>query len=84
MNVHGRWEQAEEDDRCISWCRQLFQATEPYATGGVYVNFMTHEEEQRVKAAYGEVYSRLVELKNNYDPTNLFRLNQNIRPTAAR
>ncbi|MHC4176766.1 MAG: FAD-binding oxidoreductase [Planctomycetota bacterium] len=83
MNVHGRWEHAEDDDRCISWCRELFQATEPYASGGVYVNFMTQEEEERVQAAYGKVYLRLVELKDKYDPTNLFRLNQNIRPTAA-
>ncbi len=82
VNVHGRWEDSAEDDRCIAWCRELFQATAPYATGGVYVNFMTEEEEDRVRAAYGDSYERLVELKDKYDPTNLLRLNQNIRPTA--
>lgn len=82
MNVHGRWEKPSEDDRCIAWCRELFEAATPYATGGVYVNFMT-EDESRVEAAYGDSYERLVELKNKYDPTNLFRLNQNIRPGAG-
>lgn len=82
LNVHGRWEEPKEDGRCISWCRELFEATSPHATGGVYVNFMTEEEQQRVQAAYGDSYKRLVELKNKYDPTNLFRLNQNIKPSA--
>ncbi len=82
MNVHGRWEDASSDDRCIAWCRDLFEAATPYATGGVYVNFMTAEEGDRVQAAYGESYERLVALKNTYDPDNLFRLNQNIRPAV--
>jgi FAD/FMN-containing dehydrogenase len=80
MNVHGRWDDAAKDDRCIGWCRELFEATKQYATGGVYVNFMTEEEQQRVKDAYGDSYERLVQLKNNYDPANMLRLNQNIRP----
>jgi len=83
MNVHGRWNDAKHDDRCIEWCRSLFETASPYATGGVYVNFMTEEEDGRVQAAYGASYQRLVELKRKYDPTNLFRLNQNIRPDAA-
>jgi FAD/FMN-containing dehydrogenase len=83
MNVHGRWDNPNADDKCIGWCRELFDAAAPYATGGVYVNFMTEEEAQRVKAAYGDSYTRLVELKNKYDPTNMFRLNQNIQPTAS-
>ncbi len=82
MNVHGRWEASADDDRCIGWCRKLFDATAPFATGGVYVNFMTEDEEQRVQEAYGESYGRLVALKNKYDPDNLFRLNQKINPTA--
>ena len=84
MNVHGRWEDASDDKRCIAWCRDLFQATTQYATGGVYVNFMTEEEEQRVEEAYGDSYQRLVELKKEYDPNNLFRLNQNISPNGAK
>ena len=84
MNVHGRWEDAADDDRCIAWCRKLFDATTPFATGGVYVNFMTEEEDARVPEAYGASYDRLVELKKKYDPTNLFRLNQNISPNGGR
>jgi hypothetical protein len=54
----------------------------PYSTGGVYVNFVSQEGEERVRAAYGANYDRLVDLKNRYDPTNFFRLNQNIKPTV--
>ena len=80
MNVHGRWKDPAKDAACISWARDLFQAAAPFATGAVYVNFMTQDEQDRVQAAYGGNYGRLVELKTRYDPTNLFRLNQNIRP----
>ena len=53
----------------------------PFATGGVYVNFLGDEGHERIKAAYGErTYGRLVDLKQSYDPTNFFRLNQNIPP----
>jgi FAD/FMN-containing dehydrogenase len=83
MNVHGRWDDPKADDKCIAWCRELFDAATPHATGGVYVNFMTEEEVQRVEAAYGGSYEKLVELKNKYDPANMFRLNQNIQPTAS-
>ena len=82
VNVHGRWEDPAKDEQCIAWARELFRAAEPFATGGVYVNFLTQEEGDRVRAAYGPNYGRLVELKNRYDPTNLFRTNQNIRPAA--
>jgi FAD/FMN-containing dehydrogenase len=80
MNVHGRWDDAGQDEGGIAWCRELFDAASPFATGGVYVNFMTEEEGDRVKAAYGESYDRLASLKKEYDPGNLFRLNQNIKP----
>jgi len=82
LNVHARWENASDDNKCISWARALFKESAPYATGGVYVNFMTEEETDRVKAAYGPNYERLVALKKKYDPKNLFRMNQNIRPSA--
>jgi hypothetical protein len=80
MNVHGRWADAEKDEACIGWARDLFKAAAPFATGAVYVNFMTQDEGERVRAAYGSNYERLVQLKRKYDPTNLFRMNQNIRP----
>lgn len=82
MNVHGRWETAAEDTQCIAWARELWDAATPFATGGAYVNFMTQEEGGRVSAAYGPNYDRLVKLKNAVDPKNLFRMNQNIKPSA--
>jgi FAD/FMN-containing dehydrogenase len=82
LNVHGRWADAAKDAACIGWARQLFQAAAPFATGGVYVNFMTQEEHERVKAAYGSNYGRLASLKKKYDPDNTFRVNQNIGPAA--
>jgi FAD/FMN-containing dehydrogenase len=83
MNVHGRWSDPSQDDTCIAWCRDLFNASAPYATGEAYVNFMTEEEAHRVADAYGSSYERLVALKDKYDPTNLFRLNQNIPPSGS-
>jgi FAD/FMN-containing dehydrogenase len=80
MNVHGRWETAAEDQAGIAWAREFYQACIPYATGGAYVNFLTAEEGARVQTAFGPNYSRLARIKKEYDPTNLFRLNQNIRP----
>jgi FAD/FMN-containing dehydrogenase len=80
VNVHGRWETAAEDDRGIRWSRDFYRDAAPFATGGVYVNFMTEEETDRVGAAYGPNWDRLVEIKRRYDPENLFRMNQNIRP----
>ena len=82
MNVHGRWSDASQDESGITWCRDLWNAMGQYATGEAYVNFMTEEEGARLESAYGSSYQRLVELKNRYDPSNLFRLNQNIRPTV--
>jgi len=83
MNVHTRWREAAEDQACIGWARQLFDATAPFATGGVYVNFMPEDETQRVqKGAYGPNFEKLAKLKAKYDPSNLFRMNQNIKPTA--
>lgn len=81
LNVHGRWETAAEDQRCISWARDFFDAAAPHATGGVYVNFMTQEEMDRIPAAYKpDAWARLVTVKTKWDPTNLFRMNQNIKP----
>ena len=80
VNVHGRWETAAEDDRGISWSRDFYREAAPFATGGVYVNFMTEEETDRIGAAFGPNWDRLVQVKRRYDPDNLFRMNQNIRP----
>lgn len=80
MNVHGRWETAGEDESVISWAREFFAKSQPFSSGGAYINFMTEEETDRVASAYGPAYDRLVQLKKKYDPTNLFRMNQNIKP----
>jgi FAD/FMN-containing dehydrogenase len=79
MNVHARWESPSDDGPCIEWARDYFDATKPYASGGVYVNFVP-EGEEPVEAEYGPNYDRLVALKRKYDPTNLFRINQNLAP----
>jgi FAD/FMN-containing dehydrogenase len=80
MNVHGRWDDAGDDRRCIGWSRDFFNASAPFASGGVYVNFLTAEETDRVRSAYGANYDRLAKIKRQYDPDNLFRVNQNIAP----
>ena len=80
MNVHGRWDEAKDDQKCIGWAREFFKASAPFASAGAYVNFMTGEEGDRVAAAYGANYDRLVQIKKRYDPDNIFHLNQNIKP----
>ena len=84
VNVNGVWlpEEAGGGPEHTEWTRSLFGALEPMARG-VYVNFLGDEGQDRVRAAYGEEkYRRLSSLKARYDPTNLFRSNQNIRPAA--
>ena len=83
INVHTRWEQESDDDRCIAWARQLFDAMAPHAMGSVYVNFMPADEADRVPAAFGANYARLAALKTKFDPGNLFRMNQNIQPAGV-
>ena len=81
VNVHTRWSLPAEDQACIGWARGLYDAAAPFATGGVYVNFMPSDETQRVRSgAYGPNYDRLAKIKATYDPRNLFRMNQNVVP----
>ena len=82
VNLHARWWDAAQDDVCVGWARAFFEAMRPHATGGVYVNFLTADEQDRVRAAYGANYPRLAALKAKYDPDNLFQVNFNIRPAA--
>jgi FAD/FMN-containing dehydrogenase len=76
------WSDPAESERHIGWADALWQAMQPFSSGGVYVNYLGHEGEDRIKAAYGSNYERLARLKRAYDPSNLFRFNQNIDPTA--
>jgi FAD/FMN-containing dehydrogenase len=80
MNFHGRWEDPADDERCIGWAREFFDAAAPFASAGVYVNFLTADEGDRVRAAYGSNYDRLARVKRKYDPNNLFHMNWNIKP----
>ena len=70
------------NERIISWAKEYADALQPYSAGGAYVNFMMDEGQERIRATYRDIYERLVEIKNEYDPSNLFRVNQNIRATA--
>jgi hypothetical protein len=83
LNVLGRTPDAGGFDEAVNWAQGCYSALEPYTAGGTYTNFMS-EGDDRLKEAYGqEKYDRLVALKDRYDPTNLFRLNQNVTPSAA-
>jgi FAD/FMN-containing dehydrogenase len=84
LNVLASTFTADGYDDAVSWAQDLHGAMEPALTGGTYVNFLSNEGEERVRDAYGQdKYDRLVALKDAYDPTNLFRLNQNIAPSSA-
>ena len=79
------WPDAADNETNIRWVKETWDAMQPYSSGGVYVNYLGQEAEEgadRVRAAYGPNYERLVALKNKYDPTNFFRMNQNIKPSA--
>jgi len=65
------------------WCKGYFDALHPYSAGGAYVNFMMDEGQERVQASFRDNYARLVAVKAAYDPGNLFRVNQNIRPMST-
>jgi UDP-N-acetylenolpyruvoylglucosamine reductase len=70
-------------DLITNWCKGYFDAVHPFSQGGAYVNFMMEEGQERVEASFRENYARLRQVKTKYDPANLFRVNQNIRPVGA-
>jgi len=83
--INAAWPEGGPGHPDIGWCRDTFRAMEPHATGAVYVNFVHNDEgEARVRAAYGQRYQRLADLKALYDPRNVFRNNQNIPPASAK
>ena len=82
-DVISQWTNTAESAGHVQWTREFWTAVEPFASGQVYVNHLDAEEgTTRIRAAYTHGYERLVALKNKYDPTNLFRMNQNIKPTV--
>ena len=83
MNMVAAWNANETHDaeKHVEWVRAFQAALHPFTARGVYSNFLSDEGEERVRASYGMNYEKLVSLKNRYDPTNFFHLNQNIKPT---
>jgi len=83
FEILSGWDDAQHSEANIAWTRQLWNAMQPFGSGGIYINQMVDEGEQAVRTAYGPVaHQRLVDVKTTYDPLNLFRHNQNIRPRS--
>ena len=88
---NSRWSQVivgvtdtpAQNHQMIDWARGYYRAIEPYSAGGTYVNFMMEEGDKRLRASYRDNFDRLVDVKSTYDPGNLFRVNQNIKPRRA-
>jgi FAD/FMN-containing dehydrogenase len=82
FGIYSVWIDPADSEKNIGWTREFWEAMQPFVERGVYVNDLGEEGDERVRAAYGSNYDRLVAVKNTYDPTNFFRLNQNITPTV--
>ena len=79
INAHSRWAEAANDSNAISWARALHQALEAFSMGSRYINFIPEHDDGDIKNAYGSNYDRLIEIKNKWDPANLFRVNFNLQ-----
>ena len=84
LGIEANWEEPRDDEANVAWAREVVDDMRRFSDGGMYLNFpgFLEEGQDMVREAYGENYERLVALKNRYDPANLFRVNQNIKPTA--
>jgi hypothetical protein len=80
MNLLANWQDAAADFGNIAWVRDLFKKLRPAMKPGVYVNFMSGDEQERVPEAYHQRWDRMVAVKSHYDPKNFFQLNQNVQP----
>lgn len=78
----SQWTDAAQTDTCVAWARETFDALSPYMADRSYTNYLSADDYDRVRQAYGPNYERLIELKRRFDPDNLFRLNHNIDPDA--
>ena len=85
VTAEATWTDPAENDANISWARALVKSMGPFSRGGLYLNFagFGEEKEAMLRDAYGANYDRLVALKSQYDPGNLFRMNLNIPPAAS-
>ena len=84
IGIIGQWTDRKESDKHMTWAREMYEAMQPYANGRIYANMMGGDqmtEIDQLRATFGVNYERLVALKQKYDPTNFFRLNQNINPS---
>ena len=80
MNLLANWQEPAADAGNIGWVRSLFNKLRPAMKPGVYINFMSGDEQDRVPEAYHQRWDRMVAVKSHYDPKNFFRLNQNVHP----
>jgi hypothetical protein len=78
--ISGSWKDPADNDKNTAWVRNYYDALRPYSDEGGYINFMSADDQDRAPSNYGANYRRLREIKARYDPTNLFRLNQNVLP----
>jgi FAD/FMN-containing dehydrogenase len=83
INITAQWVDPADNATHIAWTRALYDALEPYASGHHFLNFQSEAGDTVIRAAFGDNYARLTEIKRKYDPTNFFSLNQNIQAAAA-
>ena len=83
MVMAGIDTEPENTEAITMWSRNYWNDLHPYSAGGAYINFMMEEGDDRIKATYGDHYEKLVAIKTKYDPSNLFRVNQNIKPVHS-
>jgi len=76
----GAWPDPADNERNVKWVRDYYKALQPHSSAGGYINFMDADDQDRIRENYKGAYDRLASIKKKYDPTNLFQLNQNIRP----
>jgi FAD/FMN-containing dehydrogenase len=81
--VTTMWTDRKESETNIRWTRRFWEAMKPFLAEAAYVNYLGEVEEEDIRAAYGDKYERLAALKDKYDPTNFFCMNQNIKPSGA-
>jgi len=81
--IAGMWPDPADNEANIEWVRDYYAATAPHSEEGAYINFLSGDDQDRVRASYRGNYDRLVDVKRTYDPGNLFHLNQNIKPEAV-
>jgi FAD/FMN-containing dehydrogenase len=78
----AQWTDPSENDKHMAWARTMAEAMKPHSSGAYLLNFLSEEDADTIKAAFGANYPRLAQVKKKYDPTNFFSINQNVQPAA--